>query len=211
MKDNLLSFIKDYIYIILGVICILVVGALFLVSQNRPTGIIEPGESIYTNNEAVPPVEDVLPATEPEIETIFVHIVGEVATPQVLELPRGARVNDALIAAGGETADADLSLINLAAVLQDGMQIVIPAFGDEEVQLFATASSSGVTESGLINVNTATATELQALPGIGPARAQSIIDLRESIGGFSVVEDLLRVSGIGPAIFEGLRDMVIVG
>ena len=211
MKDKLLGFIKDYIYIMLGVVCILVVGALFLMSQNRPAGVIEPIASVYANEEVTPQAVEASPATEPEIETIFVHIVGEVVTPQVLELPRGARVNDALIAAGGETEDADLSLINLAAVLQDGMQVVIPAFGDEEVQIFTSSGNVSAMEGGLININTATTAELQTLPGIGPARAQSIIDLRDSLGGFTAIEDLLRVSGIGSAIFEGLRDMVRVG
>jgi len=194
--------------------CVLIIGVIYIVSTSRvrvrPNSVIETANVIYTHEEETPLLPSIADEPEEADQTIIVHIVGEVNNPQVLELPYGARVNDALQMAGGATEYADLSRVNLAAVLRDAMQVVIPAVGEDIVDVFIYDGTQPAAATGLVNINTATATELQTLPGIGPARAQSIIDLRESMGGFSAIEDLLRVSGIGTAIFEGLRDMVIV-
>jgi len=211
MKTTIFDFVRDYIYIILGIVCVIIVGIIYIFATNRPSSTIEPANVIYTHEAEAYQLPDVAEEIEDVFATIIVHIVGEVNNPQVLELPYGARVNDALQMAGGATEYADLSRVNLAAVLRDAMQVVIPAIGDDTADVFVyDGVQPQAAATGLININTATAAELQTLPGIGPARAQSIIDLRESMGGFTAIEDLLRVSGIGTAIFEGLRDMVIV-
>lgn len=139
--------------------------------------------------------------------TVFVHVAGAVVAPGVYRFLEGARVDDAVRAAGGITAEADLDGINLAARLSDGDKITIPVRGAPGSGGAATSGSDG---SGKVNLNTATAAELETLPGIGPALAQRIVAHREQRGPFRTVKDLLKVSGIGPKKFEGLEDLVTV-
>jgi competence protein ComEA len=138
--------------------------------------------------------------------TVLVHAAGAVQQPGVYELPGGARVTDLIDAAGGPMADADLDQLNLAAPVTDGERVYVPRVG-EVVPL---ASASGATPAGPLDLNTATLEQLDALPGVGPATAQAIIDERDRRGGFTSVDDLLDVRGIGPAKLEQLRDLVTV-
>lgn len=141
---------------------------------------------------------------------MVVHVVGEVASPGVVSVPAGARVADALAAAGGATATADLEAINLARVLTDGEQVVVPAPGEAAVG--GAAGSGGASDdSGLVDLNRADATGFDTLPGIGPVLAERIVAWREEHGRFTAVEELTEVSGIGPALLSGLRDLVRVG
>lgn len=139
---------------------------------------------------------------------IFVHVGGAVRTPGLYELPMGARVDDAVRAAGGVLEDADVNGLNLAARVKDGEKVLVPTqSGQGEAPA---ASGSGGAEGGLINLNTATVGDLEQLPGIGPALAQRILDYRERNGGFRSVDDLLEVPGIGAKKFEELREHVTV-
>lgn len=133
---------------------------------------------------------------------VVVHVVGAVATPGVVRLPAGARVLDALAAAGGSTPDADLSAVNLARELVDGEQVVVPRPGE----LPAATGASAADDGGLVDVNTATPAQLDALPGIGPVLAQRIVDGRP----YRSVEDLDAVDGIGPSLLDKLRPKVRV-
>ncbi|HHU91760.1 MAG TPA: ComEA family DNA-binding protein [Halanaerobiaceae bacterium] len=151
---------------------------------------------------------------EKESQKILVHVAGEVINSGVYELERGARVIDALMAAGGATSLANLDLINLAAPISDGEKIYIPSVIEKLNQLYqggstASSSSSGGA-AGKININTADATELQKLSGIGPGKAKSIIDYRTKNGPFKSVDDLLQVSGIGEKTLEKIRDEIVV-
>jgi competence protein ComEA len=142
---------------------------------------------------------------------VVVHILGEVHNPGVYSLPADARVVDAVEMAGGYTVDADLARVNLAAPLRDAMQIIVPAVGDYSVvPKNAAVGEPNGPAGGLIDINTASLAELQTLPGIGPARAQSIVDYREAMGGFSSPEELMNISGIGNATFNGLKDLVTI-
>lgn len=138
--------------------------------------------------------------------TLLVHAAGAVAHPGVYELPADARVADVIDAAGGPTPDADVDQLNLAAPVTDGERVYVPRVG-EVVPL---ASGGSGVPNGPLDLNTATLDQLDELPGIGPATAQAIIDERERRGGFTSVEELLDVRGIGPAKLEGLRDLVTV-
>ncbi|WP_235812743.1 ComEA family DNA-binding protein [Pseudoclavibacter helvolus] len=147
--------------------------------------------------------------------TLLVHVVGAVANPGVYEVSPGARVVDGIAAAGGLEADADPSLLNMARTLVDGEQLRVPRVGELPTAPVATggappgaggASAAG----GLVNLNTATAVELEELPRIGPAMSSRIIDYREQNGGFTSVEDLKEVAGVGDATYEGLVDLVTV-
>ena len=133
---------------------------------------------------------------------ITVHVAGEVASPGLVVVAGDARVADAVAAAGGSTREADLTAVNLAAPLQDGEQIVIPAARDGEQELNA------VDGDGRVRVNRASAEELEALPGVGPVLAARIAAFRDENGPFRAVEDLLDVAGIGEGKLATLRDAV---
>ncbi len=146
-----------------------------------------------------------------EPATVVVHVGGAVAEPGVRELAEGARVQDAVEAAGGFADGAARDALNLARVLADGEQVVVPT----EEELAAPAPVAGADASasggGRVNINTATAEELDALPGIGPATAEKIVADREANGPFAAAEDLKRVSGIGDKKYAELADAICVG
>jgi competence protein ComEA len=190
---------KNALYVLLGVMAgFALAGVLVFVS--RPPA----GEPII-----------LLPA--PTKAPLAVHVVGAVPRPGLYEFAEGARVQDAIDAAGGMLAGANVDALNLAAPLEDGQQLAIPykegsAPTEASASLFALPGSTEVPTSDpnveLVNINTATLEELNALPGIGPTTAQKIIDYRDANGAFSVIEDIMNVSGIGPATFEEIKDLI---
>jgi len=136
---------------------------------------------------------------------LYVHVLGQVSHPGLYVLEPDARVVDALAAAGGALDDADLQAVNLARLLSDGEQLVVPVAGAVEE-----GGGSEPVGDGLIDLNNADQAELETLPRIGPAIAQRIIDWRETNGRFGSVDDLLAVPGIGEKLLAGLRDLVRV-
>jgi competence protein ComEA len=143
----------------------------------------------------------------PEV-VVLVDVAGWVRRPGVYEFTEGARVIDAIDAAGGARSGALLEALNLAAPLTDGTQILVPREGQEGVA--PALVTGGAVAGGLVNVNSAIATELEELPGIGEVIAQRIIDYRTENGPFATVDELLDVSGIGDAILESIRELVTV-
>lgn len=137
---------------------------------------------------------------------IYVHVLGAVVTPGLYTLRDGARAVDAIAAAGGYASDADQTAINLARFVVDGEQILVPRVGEASGE----DASSGVGADGKVNINKASAAELETLPRVGPAMAQRIIDWREENGPFTSVDDLRNVTGIGDKTFEELKDLVTV-
>lgn len=134
---------------------------------------------------------------------LVVHVVGAVRRAGLFRLPEGARVADALTRAGGPTTRADLSLVNLAAPLADGQQVVVPRRGPPG------SAPAGPPATGVkVSLAMATVEQLDELPGIGPVTAQKIVDWRASHGPLRSVEDLDAIPGIGPARVEQLRDLV---
>ena len=145
-----------------------------------------------------------------EVKTqVYVYVTGAVANPGVYSLDEGLRVCDAVEAAGGLTEDADASTVNLARVLSDGEHIALPTKAEVETAL-AQGSAGGATASSLVNINTADASALETLSGVGSATAQAIISDREQNGPFSTIEDLMRVDGIGEKKFAKLKDSICV-
>jgi len=148
---------------------------------------------------------------------VVVHVAGAVASPGVYRLRDGDRVDDAIGAAGGASAGADLDAVNLATVVVDGARIYVPTEG-ENVEVVepapsgadAPANGAAAVPGGLVDINRADATRLDELPGVGPATAAAIVAERERNGPFLTVDDLERVPGIGPAKLSGLRDLVSV-
>jgi len=143
----------------------------------------------------------------PEV-VVLVDVAGWVRRPGVYEFTEGARVIDAIDAAGGARSGAVLEALNLAAPLTDGTQILVPREGQEGVA--PAPVTGGAVAGGLVNVNSALATELEELPGIGEVIAQRIIDYRTENGPFATVDELLDVRGIGDAILESIRELVTV-
>jgi competence protein ComEA len=144
------------------------------------------------------------PAGRPQV---LVHVVGAVREPGLYKLRDGSRVADAVERAGGATPKADLALVNLAAPVADGTQVVVPARAPPS----ATSAAGGRTaeaRAGPVHLNTATVDELDALPGVGPVTAQKIVDFRQANGAFTSVDELDAVPGIGPTRLEELRKLV---
>lgn len=132
---------------------------------------------------------------------ILVHVSGQVEHPGVYSLEAGSRIIDAVSAAGGALRDADLHRLNLAAYLTDGQKITVPSTVPDSEQ------QPGL-ESGLVNINTSDQKTLETLPNIGPARAERIIEYRELHGGFSSIEEIINVPGIGSGIYESIKDLI---
>lgn len=188
-------------------------------------------EVAFTEADAVVAAEEA-PPDEPEggegqtgdtgEPTVVVHVVGAVLHPGVYELPCGSRVVDAVDAAGGALGSAALGSLNLARILSDGEQVYVLTTDEAAAGVTAAGpvaptppgaagQTAGALAGGLIDLNTATAEELDSLPGIGPSTAQKIVSDRETNGPFATPEDLMRVSGIGAAKFEALKDLVTCG
>jgi competence protein ComEA len=144
------------------------------------------------------------PAAPP---SVVVHVVGAVRVPGIYELPEGSRVDDAIETAGGPGPKAALELVNLAAPVGDGQQIVVPLRDRAGTSTDDGPTASG-SPAGPLHLNTATLEELDALPGVGPVTAQKILDYREEHGAFGSVDELDAVPGIGPARLEQLAELV---
>ncbi len=186
-------------------------------SSAADSGSADSGTGAPGTDAGVAP-DDVSPENEAHI---FVHILGAVSRPGLLELHDGARVMDAVAAAGGLTEAADPAGVNLARPLTDGEQLYVPVVGEVAAGVPAAASgvagggpagsgAPGGSVSGVVNLNTATVADLDTLPRIGPAMAQRILDYREANGPFQSVDELANISGIGEKTFDALKDLVTV-
>lgn len=196
-----------------AVACVLAVGAWWLVRV--PPAPVESAISFTSTSVSEGTVQSV--GQVQSALQIVVHVAGEVRRPGVYVLPPGSRIIDAVNAAGGITARADVEVINLATPLIDSSQVYVPAKGSVRQQSFArpqpgmnvgASTDSQQASSGLVNINRATAAELEKLPGVGPSTAQAIIDYRNSHGPFASPEDLLNVKGIGPSKFAAMQPLV---
>jgi len=180
-----------------------------------------------------PPLEDSLPFAPAEVDdaggleapvtpdptatqvvssAIVIHVAGAVVNPGLVIGAEGWRAADAIAAAGGSAGDADLDRLNLASLVTDGQRIYVPAQDELVVPAVVGDSGAGRSESGgPINLNGASESDLDELPGVGPATAAAIVAHREEHGPFGSVDSLVAVSGIGPAKLDSIRDHVVVG
>lgn len=186
--------------------------------------------NIFTTTQDITEQEDMLKIVEntnekvvsnEESDIIVVHIIGGVKQPGIVKLEENSRIEDAIEAAGGLTEDSDISDVNLAYVLEDGIKIRIPTIDDEkdeENSYITENSGNGVimeddsesNSDSIVNINKATQTELETLPGIGPSLASRIIEYRESNGKFSKKEDIKNVSGIGDSKYAKMEEFISV-
>ncbi len=200
---------RSALYVLLGVMAGFALAGLLLFVARAPAG------------------EPVLLQPAPTKAPIAVHVVGAVPRPGLYEFAEGARVQDAINAAGGLLAAADVNTINLASLLMDGQQLNIPYKAgeepsgggsetlslpgpDDEEELPSNNSGSEESIVELININTASLDELDSLPGIGATLAQRIIDYRNENGPFTSIEEIMDVSGVGPSTFENIKDLITV-
>lgn len=181
---------------LLGVAAAVVVTAL---GSHGGTSVVAP------TPEAVP----IETASAPGV-ALYIHVVGQVASPGLYVLEAGDRAVDAIAAAGGFTDKADPRGLNLARPLSDGEQLVVPAVGEAPSGGGGGGGGAGGGSGGTVNLNAADLAALDTLPGIGPAKAQAILDWREQNGRFATVDDLLDVPGIGASTVDRLRELVTV-
>ncbi len=198
------------------IIClILLVGILWWIREEngKDTMWTETSDvDIFSDEDLLTMDEEEVIKEDEESEKVIVvgvHVTGAVAAPdQVLYLPKGARVGDAVNAAGGANEDADLSQLNLAGYIQDGQRIYVPVRGEEIENINITTGEN--TENLLTNINLATKIELLNLPGIGETYAERIIQHREENGPFEKIEDIMEVKGIGESKFNDMKDKITV-
>ena len=192
-----------FLSIIVGVLAIYLV---YHYVTNSSSEYIEENIYIETNNQPE------------EKNKIFLHITGEVNAPGIIEIDEGARLADVIEAAGGFTENADINKINLAYIVKDGQKINIPNVNYVDTNSYITENMGeniiieDITASSmnLVNINTATQTELETLTGIGPSTALKIIKYREENGKFKTIEEIKNVAGIGDSKFEAIKDEICV-
>lgn len=185
--------LKSILYMTSGILLGLFLAALVWVVARNPTG------------------EAVVLRPVPTEKPIVVHITGAVPRPGVYALPKGARVQDLISAAGGFLAEADKTNLNLAALLADGEKLDIPFIEGASPVLATPEETIVVGTTELIDINTASQAELESLPGIGPTTATKIIDYRTANGPFLNTEDIINVAGIGPGTYERIKHLITVG
>ena len=192
-----------FLSIIVGVLGIYLV---YHYVTNSSSEYIEENIYIETNNQLE------------EKNKIFLHITGEVNSPGIIEIDEGARLVDVIEAAGGFTENADINKINLAYLVKDGQKINIPNVNSVDTNSYITENMGeniiieDITSSStnLVNINTATQTELETLTGIGPSTALKIIKYREENGKEKTIEEIKNVAGIGDSKFEAIKDEICV-
>ncbi len=221
--------------IVIGIIgAIIIMAFLYYIYAKEDDSIISTEENITEN--VVEKSEKSEKTTNEETNKIVVHVSGAVNQEGIIELQENSRISDAINVAGGLKENADTKHINLAFKLEDGMKIYIPTIEEtkeqntqiqnqnriDETSKYVTSSSGVVQEEQTngqqseqkknekININTATQTELETLPGIGPATSLKIINYREENGKFETIEEIKEVSGIGDAKYENIKDLICV-
>jgi competence protein ComEA len=159
--------------------------------------------------DVVTPDPTFTPLPTPTPAPLRVYVCGEVANPAVYELRPGSLVDDAVRAAGGPTSRADLNQINLAQVLNDQQRVHVPGRSYAPTPPPVSGGEAAADTTALIDINTASAGELEALPNVGPATARSIVEYRDVYGPFAAIEEIMNVTGIGPATFEEIRNLIV--
>lgn len=210
-RNNLLSYL-----LMLFVGMILGAGGLTLTKRIQPAPIM-----------IEPPAPTALPVPTATPGPLRVFVNGAVAAPAVYELAPNAIVEQAIEQAGGFTAEANTAVVNLALPLQDGVQIYVPTLAETAEQQQAVITNPAVRSGGIeldvvqdtavandgeiVDINNASVAQLDTLPGIGPSTAQKIVEYRDANGPFATIDEIMSVSGIGPAKFEQIQSFITVG
>lgn len=213
-----MEFLNTKQKVILIIVCftiILLVGLYIISKADNNYEEIEENTTLIENETASKENTEDAEDTE-EDNTIILHITGAVENEGIIKLEKGARIVDAIEEAGGVTKEADLSKVNLAYSLEDGQKIYIPSEGEEKTEYILEEKTENIVEGNktnqiqIININTASQTELETLTGIGPSTALKIINYRNENGKFNSIEDIKNVSGIGETKFEGFKNEICI-
>lgn len=211
---------KQKIMIISGIIVVFIILFIVAFKYFYSDEKIENTQNMFEENQIKENIIEQFEFTKTK-NRIVVHVIGEVNNPGVVELNEGARIIDAINKCGGSTQDSDLSIINLAYILEDGVQIYIPKKNEnlEDKELFVSdAGKSLIMESATkenenisinstkVNINTANEEKLKTLPGVGESMAKKIIDYRNKNGKFNSIEDIKNVNGIGDSKYESIKE-----
>lgn len=198
---------KKIVYIFVSVCVFFICVFVCVINENSTRGN-EQENVFFENNET----ENEIRAKEKEkSEIIIVHIIGEVNNPGVVEIKEGSRIKDVVESAGGFTNEANVDKVNLAYEVKDEQKIIIPSINkkDDDVSIIDGNEAfieQGNTKSNLVNINSATQSELESLNGIGPSMASKIIEYRNKNGRFKSIEDIKNVPGIGNSKYEAIKD-----
>ena len=210
---------KKTIFLIIVILAVLLIMVYYYFYSSKYEYITEEENffsELQINNNSIEIEEDIdlKESEEQNKNLISIHIAGAVETEGVVEIEEESRVIDIIEEAGGLTEEADLSDVNLAYMVKDGQKIYIPSIDDEEDIEIISAEMLGSNEEEddnvIININTATQTELEELPGIGPSIASSIITYRKENGKFNNIEELKNVSGIGEAKYNKVKNNICI-
>lgn len=222
---------KNKIKILIGIAIIIFLGIYFVYSKTDENEVFSFEDGIEKNKDENNKNENNLIDNKIEEKNkIIIHISGSIVNEGILELDENSRISDAIEKSGGLTEGADMSEINLAFVLSDGMKVYIPNIKDKEIEnknedktnLYIKKESGVSTivdnlnndknsiKNMKININTANLNELDMLPGIGDSTAQKIIDYRNENGKFNSIEDIKNIKGIGESKFEKIKDYIVV-
>lgn len=220
MLDNLTSKQKKIFIII---VCIVVIIAVYFIYKNTGNNVYVNNEEEFLNLSNVNNKEnnEVVSKEISDEDKIIIHVDGEVQSPGVVTLKDGSRLEDAIKLSGGLTDYADISKVNLAYVLEDGMKIVIPKKDSLEnlTNIISTDLGDGIIveeeskndkKNKVININKASQSELESLSGVGPSLANKIIEYRKNKGKFSSIEEIKNVTGIGNTKYEAIKNYICV-
>jgi competence protein ComEA len=201
-------------YLFLSLIFVTALGGVYFLSHRTDP------KPVQINTPFPRPIATLRPNPTPV--SLVVQVSGAVVNPGLVHLSEGARVDDAIRAAGGPSEEADLASLNLARKVSDGEMLLVPKIGDSMTTPAAPAAgrstpgtrvpraTATATAVLMVNINSASAAELNMLPGIGPSHAQAIIDYRQTNGPFQKIEDITKVRGIGPVEFEAIKNLIVV-
>lgn len=218
MWDNLTNNQKKIIFIIGIVITIIVMFFIYKKADKKEIINMDDEILVMANSTS----SDNAKKERDDMEDIIVvHVSGAIKSPGVVKLKQGARIEDAIEKAGGLKDNADISNVNLAYVLEDGVKIIIPEKGDDGQTVDIVSSSVGdeiilnfnsneEEKKTKVNINKASQSDLESLSGVGPSLASKIIDYRNNNGNFLNIEDIKNVSGIGDNKFEAIKDYICI-
>ncbi|MDO4814348.1 MAG: helix-hairpin-helix domain-containing protein [Gemella sp.] len=211
-KEEIYIFIKQNVKTILMALFssfMIIFALLFFYYNGKEDEVTTDFQEYSLSSETVSSVGE-----SSENQVIFIDIKGQVKNPGLYEMTKNDRVNDAIEKAGGLLPEADTSSINLSQKLKDQMMIVVSKKGEKVISQQSAGATAGISEgssaSPTININLASKEELMKIKGVGETRAQAIIDYRENAGGFTKIEDITKVKGIGKASFEKMKDQIEV-
>ena len=216
MLENLSQKQKIIVTVIAIAVLIGIISFIYNKNQTKDDTILE-NDILITNTST----NNNLVENESAKDLVVVHITGSVKNPGIVKLSESSRIEDAIQAAGGLTENADISKVNLAYVLDDGIKIKIPSITDDDIgdeEIINEESGENIIENDTtssknnksININKATETELETLPGIGASLASRIVEYRKQNGNFSSIEDIKNVSGIGDSKYLNIKDFITV-